>query len=62
MLLHYLFLSVPIIRPFPFLLGPNSQKVSLSWVRRLKIAVDAAKGMFIQCLCFSFKQESQGKT
>ncbi|KAK6259774.1 hypothetical protein SCA6_014248 [Theobroma cacao] len=26
------------------LYGPNSQKVSLSWVRRLKIAVDAAKG------------------
>ncbi|XP_021678166.2 probable LRR receptor-like serine/threonine-protein kinase At5g48740 isoform X2 [Hevea brasiliensis] len=27
------------------LYGPNSQKVSLSWVRRLKIAVDAAKGL-----------------
>ncbi|XP_039027371.1 probable LRR receptor-like serine/threonine-protein kinase At5g48740 [Hibiscus syriacus] len=25
--------------------GSNSQKVSLSWVRRLKIAVDAAKGL-----------------
>jgi hypothetical protein len=24
--------------------GPNSKKASLSWVRRLKIAVDAAKG------------------
>ncbi|PIA36028.1 hypothetical protein AQUCO_03400133v1 [Aquilegia coerulea] len=28
------------------LYGPNSKKVSLSWVRRLKIAVDAAKGIF----------------
>ncbi|MBA0790998.1 hypothetical protein Gohar_015606 [Gossypium harknessii] len=27
------------------LYGPNSQKVSLSWIRRLKIAVDAAKGL-----------------
>ncbi|XWS76097.1 hypothetical protein CRYUN_Cryun01aG0147800 [Craigia yunnanensis] len=27
------------------LYGPTSQKVSLSWVRRLKIAVDAAKGL-----------------
>eukprot|EP00258_Populus_trichocarpa_P034270 XP_024450289.1 probable LRR receptor-like serine/threonine-protein kinase At5g48740 isoform X2 [Populus trichocarpa] len=27
------------------LYGPNSQKVSLSWVRRLKIAADAAKGL-----------------
>ncbi|KAG8641933.1 probable LRR receptor-like serine/threonine-protein kinase At5g48740 [Manihot esculenta] len=27
------------------LYGPNSQRVSLSWVRRLKIAVDAAKGL-----------------
>ncbi|CAL8177987.1 unnamed protein product [Prunus armeniaca] len=27
------------------LYGPNSKKVSLSWVRRLKIAVDAAKGL-----------------
>ncbi|KAJ6941723.1 hypothetical protein NC651_007479 [Populus alba x Populus x berolinensis] len=27
------------------LYGPNSRKVSLSWVRRLKIAVDAAKGL-----------------
>uniref|UniRef100_A0A6N2NDS8 non-specific serine/threonine protein kinase n=1 Tax=Salix viminalis TaxID=40686 RepID=A0A6N2NDS8_SALVM len=27
------------------LYGPNKQKVSLSWVRRLKIAVDAAKGL-----------------
>ncbi|KAJ4847595.1 hypothetical protein Tsubulata_013914 [Turnera subulata] len=27
------------------LYGQNSQKVSLSWVRRLKIAVDAAKGL-----------------
>ncbi|KAJ8749674.1 hypothetical protein K2173_026323 [Erythroxylum novogranatense] len=27
------------------LYGPHSQKVSLSWVRRLKIAVDAAKGL-----------------
>ncbi|KAJ0054598.1 hypothetical protein Pint_01555 [Pistacia integerrima] len=27
------------------LYGPNSKKISLSWVRRLKIAVDAAKGM-----------------
>ncbi|PPS14555.1 hypothetical protein GOBAR_AA06016 [Gossypium barbadense] len=28
-----------------YLHGPNSQKFSLSWVRRLKIAVDAAKGL-----------------
>ncbi|KAL5794798.1 hypothetical protein ACOSP7_003392 [Xanthoceras sorbifolium] len=27
------------------LYGPNSKKFSLSWVRRLKIAVDAAKGL-----------------
>ncbi|OVA00094.1 Protein kinase domain [Macleaya cordata] len=27
------------------LYGPNSKKVTLSWVRRLKIAVDAAKGL-----------------
>ncbi|OMO95749.1 hypothetical protein COLO4_15689 [Corchorus olitorius] len=27
------------------LYGPRSQRVSLSWVRRLKIAVDAAKGL-----------------
>ncbi|KAJ6710932.1 hypothetical protein OIU74_011733 [Salix koriyanagi] len=27
------------------LYGPNKQRVSLSWVRRLKIAVDAAKGL-----------------
>ncbi|XP_050204582.1 probable LRR receptor-like serine/threonine-protein kinase At5g48740 isoform X2 [Mercurialis annua] len=27
------------------LYGPNSRKVSLSWVRRLKIAVDSAKGL-----------------
>ncbi|KAK0583416.1 hypothetical protein LWI29_036747 [Acer saccharum] len=27
------------------LYGPNSKKLSLSWVRRLKIAVDAAKGL-----------------
>ncbi|OMO89270.1 hypothetical protein CCACVL1_07943 [Corchorus capsularis] len=27
------------------LYGPTSQRVSLSWVRRLKIAVDAAKGL-----------------
>ncbi|XP_002521090.2 probable LRR receptor-like serine/threonine-protein kinase At5g48740 [Ricinus communis] len=27
------------------LYGPNSQKVCLSWVRRLKISVDAAKGL-----------------
>ncbi|KAI4354376.1 hypothetical protein L6164_003243 [Bauhinia variegata] len=27
------------------LYGTNSQKISLSWVRRLKIAVDAAKGL-----------------
>uniref|UniRef100_A0A2N9J102 Protein kinase domain-containing protein n=1 Tax=Fagus sylvatica TaxID=28930 RepID=A0A2N9J102_FAGSY len=27
------------------LYGPNSKKASLSWVRRLKIAVDAAKGL-----------------
>lgn len=27
------------------LYGPNSRKFSLSWVRRLKIAVDAAKGL-----------------
>ncbi|PON70803.1 GPCR kinase [Parasponia andersonii] len=27
------------------LYGPNSRKISLSWVRRLKIAVDAAKGL-----------------
>ncbi|KAK9015980.1 hypothetical protein V6N11_007067 [Hibiscus sabdariffa] len=27
------------------LYGPKSQKVSLSWIRRLKIAIDAAKGL-----------------
>lgn len=30
--------------------GPKSKKVSLSWVRRLKIAVDAAKGMLVLLL------------
>ncbi|KAK9160025.1 hypothetical protein Syun_006366 [Stephania yunnanensis] len=27
------------------LYGPNSKKLSLSWIRRLKIAIDAAKGL-----------------
>ncbi|MBA0822031.1 hypothetical protein Goarm_018851 [Gossypium armourianum] len=39
------------------LYGPNSQKVSLSWIRRLKIAVDAAKGM---SNCLVLKESLKG--
>ncbi|PPS16514.1 hypothetical protein GOBAR_AA04072 [Gossypium barbadense] len=39
------------------LYGPNSQKVSLSWIRRLKIAVDAAKGM---SNCLALKESLEG--
>ncbi|TXG63986.1 hypothetical protein EZV62_010980 [Acer yangbiense] len=38
------------------LYGPNSKKLSLSWVRRLKIAVDAAKGSISEFLYYSTQQ------
>lgn len=46
--IFYFLISITEFDHFPFSrLGTNSKKVSLSWVRRLKIAVDAAKGIYM---------------